>query len=153
MRYRLISALLLVTCFGVAGYAQTPQFRRRSLEHLRTWAGRYPTEGEGKRRVEILKLPEIRQPLLKLLGAKRYQRLLENYFMEVPIDLIEQHLLIRRWNKWSSEQSVVVINVIYDTKDIYVGFVDDKKVEWFGTNGSRKKPAIAYEWCEMPDAQ
>src|SRR5260370_38373757 len=53
---------LLLLCFSSVAVAQN------SLGHLKSWAGKYPTEKNGRVTTKFFGLPEIRAPFLRLLS-------------------------------------------------------------------------------------
>ncbi|MDX2043943.1 MAG: hypothetical protein SF097_22200 [Acidobacteriota bacterium] len=60
------------------------------LEHLKKWAGEYPTY--GKKYGNFFRLPEIEQPLKKLLTKKDFLLLTKGHKKEMPIDFGGEHL-------------------------------------------------------------
>lgn len=68
------------------------------LRHLRAWAGKYPFSGkaEGAPQTEgnFLELPEIRRPLHALVGATRFRRLQDGYYLISPIELVGDSLVL-----------------------------------------------------------
>lgn len=54
----------------------------------------YPLDYTTKPKTNFFGLPEIRQPLLKLLGTQNFRWLMKDFGMVTPIDLIDAHFII-----------------------------------------------------------
>lgn len=85
-RKKLIALALLLCCLSSAAAAQG------KLGHLKSWAGKYPTERKGKATTKFFAAPEIRRPLVSLLSRRDYNLLTRTYTVEVPIKLLGNYL-------------------------------------------------------------
>jgi hypothetical protein len=123
----LVSLLLL--CFSSAAVAQD------RLGHLKSWAGKYPTEKKGRVTTKFFGLPEIRTPLLRLLSRADFDLLTKEYAVEAPIKLIGDYLAVKvcRPHNCADEQAGFAINL--NTGVIYVRMQAEEDVRWFASKG------------------
>ncbi|HEX8846098.1 MAG TPA: hypothetical protein VF791_15715 [Pyrinomonadaceae bacterium] len=128
-RKNLIAFALILFCFSGAVVAQ------KGLGRLKSWAGKYPTDRKGKVTRKFFNLPEIRQPLSKLLKRGDYNLLTREYTVESPIKLIGDYLAIKvcRPHDCDTEQGAYAINLT--TGFIYVRMKAGDEVRWFGSKG------------------
>lgn len=129
-RKNLIAVALLLFCFG--GAVVTAQ---TGLGRLKSWAGKYPTERKGRVTRKFFSLPEIRQPLLKLLKRGDYNLLTRDYAVETPIKQLGDYLAVKvcRPHNCDTEQAAFAINLT--TGFVYVRLKNDQEVRWFGSKG------------------
>lgn len=89
MLFRKTAILIpLLFCFAANVPAQGES------EHLRAWVGRHPINQSSVPPRNIFERREIRGPLLKLLGARGFKRLLNGFGLVEPITRIEDYLVI-----------------------------------------------------------
>jgi hypothetical protein len=121
---------LLLLCFSSVAVAQD------KLGHLRSWAGKYPTERKGKVTTRFFGLPEIRTPLLSLLSRTDFNLLTKDYGVETPIKQIGDYLAVKvcRPHSCDEEQGGFAINL--STGVIYVRMQNGQKVRWFASKGN-----------------
>jgi hypothetical protein len=121
---------LLLFCFCSAAVAQD------RLGHLRSWAGKYPTERKGKVTTSFFGLPEIRTPLLRLLSRADFNLLTKEYGVETPIKQIGDYLAFKvcRPHSCDEEQGGFAINL--RTGVIYVRMLNGEKVRSFASKGN-----------------
>lgn len=119
---------LLLLCFGSAAVAQD------RLGHLRSWAGKYPTEKKGRVTKRFFGLPEIRTPLLRLLSRTDFNLLTKEYAVEAPIKQIGDYLAAKvcRPHDCADEQAGFAINL--HTGAIFVRMQEEEHVRWFASN-------------------
>lgn len=129
MKRKTLAVLALLLCCSGLIVAQT------RLGHLRSWAGKYPTERKGKATKRFFLLPEIQTPLSKLLSRKDLRLLTREYEVESPIKQVGDYLVARvcRQHNCDSEQAGFVINL--SNGYIYVRMYEDGKVRWFSSKG------------------
>jgi hypothetical protein len=129
-RKSLIALALLLFTFGGVGLAQN------NLGRLRSWAGKYPTNKQGRVTTRFFAQPEIRQPLLKLLSRADFNLLTSGYQVETPIKQIGDYLAVKvcRQHNCDDEQAGFAINL--RTGLIYVRMKNGQEVRSFGSNGS-----------------
>src|SRR4051812_43652124 len=129
-RKNLIALALLLFSFGGVGLAQN------NLGRLRSWAGKYPTNKQGRVTTRFFTQPEIRQPLLKLLSRADFNLLTSGYQVETPIKQIGDYLAVKvcRQHNCDEEQAGFAINL--STGLIYVRMKNGQEVRSFGSNGS-----------------
>ena len=128
-RKRLIVLVpLLLLCCGAA-VAQ-------DSGHLKSWAGKYPTERKGKVTTSFFGLPEIRTPLQRLLSRTDFNLLTKQYGVEAPIKQIGDYLAVKvcRPHNCGDEQGAFAINL--STGVIYVRMQNGEKVRWFASKGN-----------------
>jgi hypothetical protein len=106
-----------------------------SLGHLKSWAGKYPTEKKGRVTTKFFGLPEIRTPLLRLLNREDFNLLTNEYAVEAPIKLIGDYLAVKvcRPHNCADEQAGFAINL--RTGSIYVRMQAEEDVRWFASKG------------------
>lgn len=128
-RKTLIALTLILFCFGGMVVAQ------KRLGHLKSWAGKYPTDRKGRVTRRFFNLPEIRQPLLALLKRSDYNLLTREYAVESPIEQIGDYLATRvcRPHDCDTEQAGFAINLT--TGFVYVRMKAGDEVRWFGSKG------------------
>jgi hypothetical protein len=129
-RKNLIALALLIFCFGGTLAAQS------SLGHLRSWAGKYPTNRRGKVTTSFFKLPEIRRPLSSLLSRSDFNLLTREYQVETPIKQIGNYLAVKvcRPHACDTDNAAFAINL--DNGFIYVKIYADQQSRWFGSKGT-----------------
>ena len=122
--------LLFLFCLGGALAAQG------NLEHLRSWAGKYPTNRRGRVTTSFFKLPEIRQPLLSLLSRADFNLLTREYQVETPIKQIGDYLAVKvcRQHACDTDNAAFAINL--RTGFIYVKLYANQESRWFGSKGT-----------------
>lgn len=127
----IVLAPLLLLCFSGAAVAQ-------DLGHLRSWAGKYPTDRKGKVTTSFFGLPEIRTPLLHLLSRTDFNLLTKEYGVETPIKQIGDYLAVKvcRPHACDEEEGAFAINL--STGVIYVRMQNGQKVRWFASKGDSK---------------
>jgi len=130
--------LFLVLFFGSTTFAQG------KYGHLKKWANEYPLDDTTKPKTNFFALPEIRQPLLKLLGSQNFRRLMKDFGMVTPINLIDGHLILEgvtsnRTPESEVENAIVAVNINDKAGTLMVIFsgIGDRfgQVEYFCTNG------------------
>jgi hypothetical protein len=127
----IVLAPLLLFCLSGAAVAQ-------DLGHLKSWAGKYPTERKGKVTTSFFGLPEIRTPLLRLLSRTDFNLLTKEYGVETPIKQIGDYLAVKvcRPHACDEEEGAFAINL--STGVIYVRMQNGQKVRWFASKGDSK---------------
>jgi hypothetical protein len=135
---RITSILLLMLCFSGAALAQG------KYNHLKKWANETPIDYTTKPKINFFTLPEIHQPLLKLLGTQNLRRLMKDFGMVVPINLIDGYLVLEgvtsnRTLEDKEENVIVAVNINDKAGTIMVVFsgIGERfgEVEYFCTNG------------------
>ncbi len=125
----IVPVSLMLLCFSSVAVAQD------SLGHLKSWAGKYPTEKKGRVTTKFFSLPEIRTPLLHLLSRADFDLLTKEYALEAPIKLIGDYLAVKvcRPHNCADEQAGFAINL--RTGIIYVRLQAEEDVRWFAPKG------------------
>ena len=120
---------ILLLCFSSAAVAQD------KLGHLKSWAGKYPTEKKARVTTTFFGLPEVRTPLLRLLSRADFNLLTKEYTVEAPIKLIGDYLAVKvcRPHNCADEQAGFAINL--NTGVIYVRMQAEEDVRWFASKG------------------
>lgn len=128
-RKNIIALTLLFFCLSGIAAAQG------NLENLRRWTGKYPTLKHGKVKTSFFKLPEVQQPLLKLLSRRDYDLLTHEYAVETPIKEIGDYLAVKvcRAHNCGDEQAAFAIDL--RTGFIFVRMKRGQEVRWFASNG------------------
>jgi hypothetical protein len=132
MKYLVFPVLLVLSLGGAGAEAQS------KFAHLKTWVGKYPTDSDTKPVRRFFALPEVRDPLQKLLDQKDLQRLTKEYSVETPIELIDNYLVIHvcKPHDCDGENATLAINM--DNGAIHVGIWDGKDKKWHSSSGSDK---------------
>jgi hypothetical protein len=127
----IVLAPLLLLCLSSAAVAQ-------DLGHLKSWAGKYPTERKGKVTTSFFGLPEIRTPLLRLLSRTDFNLLTKEYGVETPIKQIGDYLAVKvcRPHACDEEEGAFAINL--NTGVVYVRMQNGQRVRWFASKGDSK---------------
>jgi hypothetical protein len=128
----IVLGTLLLLCFSNVAVAQG------RLDHLRSWAGKYPTERKGRVTTRFFGLPEIRTPLSRLLSRPDFNLLTKEYSVESPIKQIGDYLVAKVClpHNCGEEQAGYAINL--RTGVIYARMQDAEKERWFASRGSDK---------------
>jgi hypothetical protein len=126
-----MGAVLLLS-FSTAAVAQP------NLDHLKSWAGKYPTERKGRVTTRFFGLPEIRTPLSRMLSRPDFNLLTKEYSVESPIKQIGDYLVAKVCmpHNCGEEQAGFAINL--RTGVIYARMQDAEKERWFASKGSDK---------------
>src|SRR4051812_37133230 len=129
MKRKNLIALALLFCLGGVAIAQG------NLGHLRSWAGKYPTNKHGRVTTRFFSEPQVRQPLLKLLSRSDFNLLTTAYQVEAPIKQMGDYLAVKvcRAHNCDDEQAGFAINL--RTGLIYVRMKNGPDIRWFGSNG------------------
>jgi hypothetical protein len=132
-RKNLIAAALLIFCLGATVGAQT------GLEALRAWEGRYPTHKTGRVTRRFFQLPQVRRPLVGLLGRNDLNLLTRQYGVETPIKRINDFLAVKvcRPHACDTDQAGFAINL--RTGFVYVRMQEGATVRWFSTRDTYKE--------------
>ena len=120
---------LLLLCFSSAAVGQD------RLGHLKSWAGKYPTNKKGKVTTSFFGLPEVHTPLLRLLSRRDFNLLTKEYGVETLIKQIGDYLAVKvcRPHSCDDEQGGFAIDL--RTGVIYVRMQDGGKVRSFASRG------------------
>jgi hypothetical protein len=120
---------VLVLCLSTTAVAQD------RLGHLKSWAGKYPTEKKGRVTTSFFGQPEIRTPLVRLLSRADLNLLTKEYAVEAPIKLIGDYLAVKvcKPHDCADEQAGFAINL--NTGVIYVRMQAEEDVRWFASKG------------------
>jgi hypothetical protein len=118
--------LALISLPGVMG-AQS------KLGHLRSWAGKYPTQKTGRVTRNFFQLPEIRRPLMALLSRKDFNLLTREYGVETPIKQLGDFLAVKvcRPHACDTDQAGFAVNL--RTGFVYVRMQEGQSTRWFST--------------------
>jgi hypothetical protein len=125
-------AALFFLSFSSAVVAQS------NLNHLKSWADKYPTEKKGKVTRRFFDVPEVRTPLLRLLSRPDFNLLTKEYSVESPIKQIGDYLVAKVCmpHNCGEEQAGFAINL--RTGVIYARMQDAEKERWFASKGNDK---------------
>ena len=131
MKRKNLIALALLLFFGFGGVSVA----QNRLEHLRSWAGKYPTYKRGRVTTRFFDLPEVRQPLMSLLSRTDFNLLTREYTLETPIKQIGDYLAVKvcRQHACGDETGGFAINL--RTGFIYVRLQNGQEVRSFGSKG------------------
>ena len=125
----IVLAPLLLLCLSGAAVAQGRP------GHLRSWAGKYPTNKRGRVTTSFFSLPEIRTPLLRLLSRTDFRLLTKEYEVQTPIKQIDDYLALKVCRAHSCDEEGGGLAINLRTGVIYVRMQDGEKVRWFASKG------------------
>jgi hypothetical protein len=128
-RKSLLALAFLICCFSGSVMAQN------RLEHLKSWAGKYPTERKGRVTIKFFGLPEIRRPLLRLLSRKDYNLLTRDYRVEVPIKRIGNYLAVKDCLPHACDTDNAGFVVDLRDGSIHVRMYAAATARWFSSKG------------------
>lgn len=83
--------LLIVLLLGVS----SATLAQGKYGHLKSWANEYPLNFRTTPKRNVFALPEIRQPLLKMLGPQNFKRMMNAFGQATLIDVIDGYLIIK----------------------------------------------------------
>jgi hypothetical protein len=128
--HQLLAALILASSLTLAAHAQ------RSPDDLRKWVGKYPTYSKTEMHTTFLALPEIRQPLRKMLSRDDFIFLTRTCTKEMPIELVEGYLIVRKCHSSYCLKGTALLIVVLKDGAIHVALrtEDDSAPRWYGTN-------------------
>ncbi len=111
------------------------------LGHLRSWVGKYPTYNDAKPHREFLKLPEIRQRLLRLVSQKDFRFITMVCGKEVPIEQIEDYLIVRKChrNYCLRGTALIILNMRDGAMHVAIRGEGDSEPRWFSSSGSYRE--------------
>jgi hypothetical protein len=132
---KFIGAFILAHCLLSAAGAQ------ERLDHLKGWVGKYPTYNDTKPHREFLKLPEVRQRLLKLVSKKDYRFITVTCGKEVPIEQIEDYLIIRKChsNYCLRGTALIILNIRDGGMHVAINGEGDSAPRWFSSSGNYRE--------------
>jgi hypothetical protein len=152
-----IPFLLLCLIIPSSAFTRTSQAigqtrPRGRLAHLKTYAGEIPVDYAKRPHQNLLGLPELKAPLLKLLGANGYHRLVDDFEVQSPIEILSSELkggratifwVASAFNKRSGENVILIIDLDDPSAlaPIYVGFWPTRtsSPEWHSTQGDYRQ--------------
>jgi hypothetical protein len=128
-----LTALIIALAFISMGSALGAQSR---LSHLRSWAGKYPTQKAGRVTRNFFQLPEIRRPLSALLSRTDFNLLTREYQLETPIKQLGEFLAVKvcRPHACDTDQAGFAINL--RTGFVYVRMQEGQTVRLFSTRNT-----------------
>lgn len=109
-----------------------------NLNHLKSWAGKYPTERKGRVTTRFFALPEIRTPLQRLLSRSDFNLLTKEYAVEAPIKLMGDFLVAKDCMPHDCGDAQAAFAINLRTGVIYVRMQEGEKERWFASKGSDK---------------
>ena len=135
---RIVPPVVLIVSLSVTTFAQG------KYGHLKKWVNEYPLDYTAKPKINFFALPEIRTPLLKLLGPANLRRLMKDFGMVTPINFVDGYLILEgvtsnRTPDSEVENVIVAVNINDRAGTIMVIFsgIGDRfgQTEYFCTNG------------------
>jgi hypothetical protein len=138
--------LLLLVSFPIPAVAQ------RDLRYLRDWVGKYPVSTPGETRRNIYQTRPLRRRLVKLLGRKNYNRLLNDYYVMGPVELAGDYVIVDRCERANCDESASFLAVNLRHGDVHVAFYKVYKLEWFHSKGTARdlpRDVLDNEWFRI----
>jgi hypothetical protein len=143
-RGHIVKLIHIILSLFLIGALNNAVFAQGKYSHLKKWANEYPLDYTAKPKINFFALPEIRQPLVKLLGTQNFKRLMKDFGMVTPMNLIDGYLIIEgvtsnRTPDNEIENAIVAVNINDKAGTIMVIFsgIGERfgQVEYFCTNG------------------
>jgi len=115
---------------------------------LMNWVGKYPVDCEDLDRErcpsskKLFEIPQIRQPLEKLLKKDDFERLNPMRWVTTPIELIADYVVVKMCRPHFCLNEEVILAVNLQSGSIYIGFwkeygaIGSGKREWLTTQGA-----------------
>lgn len=132
MKRKNLIALALLIFFSWGGTLAA----QGRLEHLRSWAGKYPTSKRGRVTTNFFRLPEIQGPLMKLLSRRDFNLLTREYQLETPIKEIGDYLAVKVCMQHACDTDNAAFAINLSTGSIYVKMYADQRPRWFASEGT-----------------
>ena len=130
MRRKSLAALALLVIF-VGGTTAAAQ----RLSHLRSWAGKYPTQGRGRAKRSFFRLPAVQSPLARTLNRKDFNLLTRVYAVETPIKELGDYLAVKVCMPHDCDTSQAAFAINLRTGAVYVRMKEGDEVRWFASAG------------------
>ena len=122
---RLVLILIVVALFAASAVPQT------KLGYLQNWVGKYPVSTPGQPHRNIYRTRPLQRRLLKLLGWKNYNRLLNDYYVMGPVAVVGDYIVVDRCERHNCDESASFMAVNLRRGDVHVAFYKLGKLEWF----------------------
>jgi hypothetical protein len=130
MKIAKLSVVLILITLCSNGMAQG------KYESLKTWDGQYPTYNKSPHK--FFDLPEVRQPLRKLLPPRVYFLLIKGHTKEGPIKIVGNYLkaIVCGSPKSYGCDSITMLVIDLNDGSMYVGFdLHSPQPKYFATKG------------------
>jgi hypothetical protein len=130
---RFFTSLILIIWLSIVALAQG------KLDYLNTWVGMFPTYNDRRPRQQFLKLPVIQRGLKKLLSEADYRFVTKTCRKEVPIERIENYLIVRRCHSYACAYGAMTLVINLDDGAMHIAILDedDQEQRWFSTNNKQ----------------
>ena len=119
----------IVACLIVLTVSHTAT-GKHNLSHLKVWANEYPSLSKKR---SIFAVPEVRRPLLRLLGRDGFAKLTSTFSTQAPIDVIEGFLVLEGWKPASYPAERALIAIDLNNGDFYVCLITGDVPRWVST--------------------
>jgi len=129
-----------------------PAVAQRDLRYLRAWVGKYPVGTPGQPHRNIYQTRPLRRRLVKLLGRKNYNRLLNDYYVMGPVKLAGDYVIVDRCERHNCDESASFLAVNLRHGDVHVAFYKVYKLEWFHSEGTARdlpRDVLDNEWFRI----
>ena len=120
--------ILVILCSSAAAQG--------SYDHLKAWDGQYPTYNKSPRK--FFKIPEVRDPLRKLLPRRIYFLVTKGHTKEGPIKIVGNYLKAKVCGSPGSYACDNITMLVMDLNDgsLYVAFdLHNVQPRYFATKG------------------
>ena len=137
------SLILVVALFATDVVAQS------ELGYLRNWTGKNPISIPGEPHRNIYRTRPLQRRLVKLLGWKNYNRLLNDYYVMAPVAAVGDYIVVDRCERHNCDESASFMAVNFRRGDVHVAFYKLGKLEWFhskGTTSDLPREVLDTEW-------
>jgi hypothetical protein len=115
----ILCVVLFLSFFSIAANAEPS-----NMAHLADWVGKYPQYEEDTKSFDVLKINELNKVLADII-PKKDRVLIEKYDVSVPIERIENSIVIRncRAHNCPYEKSIVVVDI--NTGSVWVSIYSE----------------------------
>lgn len=120
-------------------------FRQKNLKQLKVWVGKYPVNPESKKFKNFFDVPQVKDILLDLLGAKGLRNLQNHFYGVDLIEEIDGYLVMIGTTKMDNLGNVNYALVALNPKngETHVRFVDNKHI--FGCGNTDAENTLSDE--------
>lgn len=144
MRARLtVRTLALLGVLALAAVAAHADRAPGKFYHLKRYAAQVPVDDTARPRRNLLKLPELKTPLLGMLGREGYARLLNTFKVTEPAEVVNgmnggtaTAFLIIFGQRPGERNALVAVDLFAPRGAVFVGVREgDAAPRWYASHG------------------
>jgi len=130
-------------------FLSTPVVAQNDLAYLRAWVGKHPVNTPAEPHRNIYQTRPLRRSLVKLLGRKNYNRLLNDYYVMGLVTIVDDYIIVDRCERHNCDESASFMAANLRRGDVHVAFYKVYKLEWFHSGGTSRdlpREVLDTEW-------